>query len=73
MIAVIAGKALLISKIALTIAGIIALKKLYSNEHHHATQVQVLAGDNRRAVYANKKRKSSATSTDPYRYYKDQY
>lgn len=33
-IATIAGKALVISKVALTIAGIIALKKIFSKDHH---------------------------------------
>lgn len=73
-IAVIAGKALLISKIALTIASIIALKKIYSNDHHHETQVQVLAGDHRRnGVYGrpSKHKKTPSTSMDPYRYYND--
>lgn len=32
-LAVIAGKALIISKVALTIAGIIALKKIFSSHH----------------------------------------
>lgn len=34
-IGTIAGMALVISKVALTIAGIIALKKIYSSDHHH--------------------------------------
>lgn len=33
-LALIAGKALIISKVALTIAGIIALKKIFSHDHH---------------------------------------
>lgn len=33
-LAFIAGKALIISKVALTIAGIIALKKIFSHDHH---------------------------------------
>lgn len=68
MIAVIALKALLISKIALTIAGIIAITKIYSSDHHHETQVQVLAGDHRRNGRPTKL-KSAASSVDPYRYY----
>lgn len=73
MIAVIALKALLISKIALTIAGIIAITKIYSSDHHHETQVQVLAGDHRRNAFVNRpsKSKSNASSVDPYRYYND--
>lgn len=35
-IATIAGKALVISKVALTIAGIIALKKIFTSDHHHS-------------------------------------
>lgn len=72
-IAVIALKALLISKIALTIAGIIALKKIYSSDHHHETQVQVLAGDHRRNAILSRpsKYKSTESSVDPYRYYND--
>lgn len=34
-IGMIAGMALVTSKVALTIAGIIALKKIYSSDHHH--------------------------------------
>jgi hypothetical protein len=48
-LAAIAGKALVISKVALTIAGIIALKKIFSNDRHEETSFQVHAGghDNR--------------------------
>lgn len=47
-LAAIAGKALVISKVALTIASIIALKKLFSHDHHEETSVQVHAGDHNR-------------------------
>lgn len=43
-LATIAGKALVISKVALTIAGIIALKKIFSSDHHEETSFQVHAG-----------------------------
>ena len=46
VLAAIAGKALVISKVALTIAGIIALKKIFSSDHHEETSFQVHA-DNR--------------------------
>ena len=48
-LAAIAGKALIVSKVALTIAGIIALKKIFSNDRHEETSFQVHAGghDNR--------------------------
>lgn len=73
MIAVIALKALLISKIALTIAGIIGITKIYSSDHHHETQVQVLSGEHRRNALLGRpsKQKSTASSVDPYRYYND--
>lgn len=73
-IAVIAGKALIISKIALTIAGIIALKKIYSSDHHD-TQVQVLADHNRRNAFLNRPYYKHVPYTDhvehPYRHYYD--
>lgn len=47
-LAAIAGKALVISKVALTIASIIALKKLFSHDHHEETSFQVHAGDHNR-------------------------
>lgn len=49
-LAAIAGKALVISKVALTIAGIIALKKIFSSDHHEETSFQVHAGDHNRWV-----------------------
>ncbi|XP_033161266.1 uncharacterized protein LOC117141750 [Drosophila mauritiana] len=51
-LAAIAGKALVISKVALTIAGIIALKKLFSHDTSEETSFQVHAGEhNRRNTY----------------------
>lgn len=47
-LAAVAGKALVISKVALTIAGIIALKKIFASEHHEETNFQVHAGDHNR-------------------------
>lgn len=44
-IATIAGKALVISKVALTIAGIIALKKIFSKDHHGEKSFHVHADD----------------------------
>lgn len=46
-LAAVATKALVISKVALTIAGIIALKKLFSHDHHEES-VQVHATDHNR-------------------------
>lgn len=74
-LAAIAGKALVISKVALTIAGIIALKKIFQNDHHEETSFQVHAGghDNRRNTYLVRPVKGAITpSADPYRYYYDQ-
>lgn len=70
-IAVIAGKALLISKIALTIAGIIALKKIYSSDAPYETQVQVFADDHRRIGHPARYRPPQHSSMDPYRHYSD--
>lgn len=68
-LAAIAGKALVISKVALTIAGIIALKKIFSSDHHEETSFQVHAGDhNRRNAYLKK----GQYYVDPYRYYYEQ-
>lgn len=44
-IATIAGKALVISKVALTIAGIIALKKIFSKDHHGEKSFHVNADE----------------------------
>uniref|UniRef100_A0A1A9WZ54 Osiris 21 n=1 Tax=Glossina brevipalpis TaxID=37001 RepID=A0A1A9WZ54_9MUSC len=78
-LAAIAGKALVISKVALTIASIIALKKLFSHDHHEETSVQVHAGDhNRRSTYVIRPLQKTNTAgigmtdahyADPYRYY----
>lgn len=75
-IGIIAGKALIISKVALTIAGIIALKKIYSNDSHEETSFQVLTGgEHNRRNYILRPMKSTAsnpqkpTTIDPYRYY----
>lgn len=71
-IAVIAAKALLISKIALTIAGIIALKKIYSSDAPRETQVQVFADDHRRIGRPARYRSpAKSKSTEPYRHYSD--
>ncbi|KAG5675786.1 hypothetical protein PVAND_005660 [Polypedilum vanderplanki] len=68
-LAAIAGKALVISKVALTIAGIIALKKIFSSDHHEETSFQVHAGDhNRRNAFLKK----GQYYVDPYRYYYEQ-
>lgn len=48
MLAAIAGKALIASKVALTIAGIIALKKLFSHEAAPETTFQVHADGHHR-------------------------
>lgn len=77
-LAAIAIKALVISKVALTIAGIIALKKLFSHDGHEETSFQVHAGDhNRRSTYVIRPVTKTNTenlgvtgaSVDPYRYY----
>lgn len=72
-IAAIAAKALLISKIALTIASIIALKKIYSSDPPRETQIQVFADDHRRIGRPARYRSSSIKrkSTDPYRHYSE--
>ncbi|XP_055376587.1 uncharacterized protein LOC129608857 [Condylostylus longicornis] len=70
-LAAVAIKALVISKVALTIASIIALKKLFAHEHHEETSFQVHAGDhNRRSTFVVRPVKPSAAATlDPYKYY----
>ncbi|XP_026325204.1 uncharacterized protein LOC113234147 isoform X1 [Hyposmocoma kahamanoa] len=70
-LAAIAGKALIASKVALTIAGIIALKKLFSHDGSTGeTTFQVHAdGHHRRNLYVVRPAKASA---DPYRYYAEQ-
>ncbi|GAB0086801.1 osiris 21 [Sergentomyia squamirostris] len=75
-LAAIAGKALVISKVALTIAGIIALKKIFSSDHHEETSFQVHAGGdhNRRNTYLVRPVKAAnGQYVDPYRYYYEHY
>lgn len=72
-LALIAGKALIISKVALTIAGIIALKKLYSSDSHQDSSIQVHASENnRRNAYLNSlnsyKPIVASNGYDPYYY-----
>lgn len=68
----IAFKALVISKVALTIASILALKKIFKSDHHEETSFQVHTGghDNRRNTYMV--RPAARNPTDPYRYYYEQ-
>lgn len=65
-LAAIAGKALIISKVALTIAGMIALKKIFSKDGRSFNEIiempQSIFGDN---SYAN----DEETLHDPYNYY----
>lgn len=76
-VGLIAYKALVISSVALTIAGIIALKKIYSSDRHDETTFHVASGDhNRRNAYFARPSPPHASSsidsqTDPYRYYYD--
>ncbi|GBP27388.1 hypothetical protein EVAR_18865_1 [Eumeta japonica] len=71
-LAAIAGKALIASKVALTIAGIIALKKLFSHDGAAGeTTFQVHAdGHHRRNLYVVRPMKGAVA--DPYRYYAEQ-
>lgn len=73
VLAMIAGKALVISKVALTIASVIALKKLYSSDHHEEKSFQVdSANDYRRRnmfLVGSHKPTDDAVDTDPYPYY----
>ncbi|XP_047516109.1 uncharacterized protein LOC125056843 isoform X1 [Pieris napi] len=70
-LAAIAGKALIASKVALTIAGIIALKKLFSHDGATGeTTFQVHAdGHHRRNLYVV--RPARISENDPYRFYAD--
>lgn len=85
-VGLIAYKALVISSVALTIAGIIALKKIYSSDHHHdETTFHVASGDHRRTAYILRpvhhgpnnsngqpqQQQSQDSQNDPYRYYYD--
>nr|XP_029712528.1 uncharacterized protein LOC109415879 [Aedes albopictus] len=73
VLAAVAGKALVISKVALTIAGILALKKIFAHDRHEETSFQVHAGhDNRRTAYVVRNPAKMAASVDPYRYYYEQ-
>ncbi|XP_055602772.1 uncharacterized protein LOC129751352 [Uranotaenia lowii] len=73
VLAAVAGKALVISKVALTIAGIIALKKIFASDRHEETSFQVHAGhDNRRTAYVLRSPAKVNANVDPYRYYYDQ-
>ncbi|EAT32888.1 AAEL014873-PA [Aedes aegypti] len=66
----IAFKALVISKVALTIASILALKKIFKSDHHEETSFQVHTGhDNRRNTYVVR---PARVPNDPYRYYYEQ-
>ncbi|XP_058827125.1 uncharacterized protein LOC131687101 [Topomyia yanbarensis] len=66
----IAFKALVISKVALTIASILALKKIFKADHHEETSFQVHTGhENRRNTYFVRPVRASV---DPYRYYYEQ-
>lgn len=82
-LAVIAGKALVISKVALTIAGIIVLKKLFTHDHHEETNIEVKE-HNRRHAHMNYYRSpvarhqmvgtaaaaaNSGATMDPYSHY----
>lgn len=68
-LAFISGKALIISKVALTIAGIIALKKIYSSDSHHESSIQVHASEhNRRNAYLNNYKPIASNGFDPYYY-----
>lgn len=79
-VGLIAYKALVISSVALTIAGIIALKKIYTSDHHDETTFHVASGDHRRTAYlvrpvnhGQQQQQESQQQTDPYRYYYDNY
>lgn len=80
-VGLIAYKALVISSVALTIAGIIALKKIYSSDHHDdQTTFHVQSGDHRRTAYLVRGQNGAGAQhnpspqqeNDPYRgYYYD--
>lgn len=65
-LAVIAGKALIISKVALTIAGIIALKKIFSSGHHEGRSFNELLD---MSHFLDDSNKSNEFNNDPYRYH----
>lgn len=68
-LAAIAGKALIISKVALTIAGIIALKKIFSSGHHDGRSFnEMLNMPN--SIFVDDDNNSNVQSViDPYRYH----
>lgn len=80
-VGLIAYKALVISSVALTIAGIIALKKIYSSDSHDETTFHVASGDHRRTAYlvrgpnghhSGQQENNNNNNNDPYRgYYYD--
>lgn len=72
-LATIAGKALVISKVALTIAGIIALKKIFSSDGEEKSfQVHAEDEQNRRNMYLVRAVKNSESNElDPYQYYEN--
>lgn len=77
-VGLIAYKALVISSVALTIAGIIALKKIYSSDHHDETTFHVASGDHRRTAYMVRGPNGHPSTpdtpqNDPYRYYYNDY
>ncbi|XP_062560502.1 uncharacterized protein LOC134224880 isoform X2 [Armigeres subalbatus] len=66
----VAFKALVISKVALTIASILALKKIFKSDHHEETSFQLHTGhENRRNTYVVR---PARVPNDPYRYYYEQ-
>ena len=65
----IAFKALVISKVALTISSILALKKIFKSDHHEETTFQVHGDHNRRATYFVRPVRGM---NSPYQYYYDQ-
>jgi len=64
-LAAIAGKALIISKVALTIAGIIALKKIFSHDGRSFNDIL----DMPQSYFLDDNTSNDNTSNDPYRYY----
>ncbi|XP_062533820.1 uncharacterized protein LOC134202853, partial [Armigeres subalbatus] len=66
----VAFKALVISKVALTIASILALKKIFKSDHHEETSFQLHTGhENRRNTYVVR---PARVPNDPYRYHYEQ-
>lgn len=73
-IAVIAGKALIISKVALTVAGIIALKKIFSSQHEGKSfsDTDFYSSQFFDAFKMNSDIDGNKPSNSPYRYYANQ-